>query len=112
MAAKVSELPAFTGRALFVDQPSASMAQQRAFRARAQLAAQLTSGARLGPRDASALRALARPVYLLSHAGDDEHLAEQLTRHYGPPRFASGFVAVYALPGAPEPMGSDPIGSG
>lgn len=101
MAAEVSELPAFTGRALFVDQPSPLTASQGAFAARVRLAARLTSGARLNARGAAALRALARPVYLLSHAGDDEHLAEQLTRHYGPPRFASGFVAVYALQGAP-----------
>jgi hypothetical protein len=100
MATNVSELPAFTGRALFVDQPSYLTTPHAAFETRRRIAAELTAGTSLAQEDSAPIRALARPVYLLSHAGDDEHLARKLTRSYGPPLFASGFVAVYALVGA------------
>ncbi|HEY8122874.1 MAG TPA: hypothetical protein VII78_16245 [Myxococcota bacterium] len=100
MATNVSELPAFTGRALYVDQPSYLTTPHAAFAQRTRLAAALTAGEPLQETGRAALASLGRPVYLLSHAGDDEHLAAQFTSHYGPPRFAAGFVAVYALEGA------------
>jgi hypothetical protein len=99
MATNVSELPAFTGRALYVDQPSTLTTPCAGFGERTLRAAALTAGEPLAQSDRAALAQLARPVYLLSHAGDDEHLAARLTSHYGPPRFAAGFVAVYALAG-------------
>ena len=95
MATNVSELPAFTGRALFVDQASYLTTPHAAFEDRRRIAADLTAGFALAAPDAAAIRALARPVYVISHAGDDEHLAERLTRLYGPPRFAAGYVAAY-----------------
>ncbi len=101
MATNVSELPAFTGRALYVDQPSYLTTPHASFRERTLRAAAITSGAVPSQTDRAAFAGLARPVYLLSHAGDDERLADQLTRSYGPPRFAAGFVAVYALAGVP-----------
>jgi hypothetical protein len=101
MATNVSELPAFTGRALYVDQPSYLTTPHASFAERTRRAAALTAGEPLAGADRAALAQLARPVYLLSHAGDDEHLAAQLTSHYGPPRFATGWVAVYALEGVP-----------
>lgn len=101
MATNVSELPAFTGRALYVDQPSYLTTPYAAFAERTRLAAALTAGQPLDDAGRAALLQLARPVYLLSHAGDDEFLAARLTSHYGPPRFAAGFVALYALVGAP-----------
>jgi len=100
MATNVSELPAFTGRALFVDQPSYLTTPHAGFAARTQLAAALTAGVAASAEGRAALTELGRPVYLLTHAADDELLAQTLTAHYGPPRFASGFVAVYALAGA------------
>jgi hypothetical protein len=99
MATSASELPAFTGRALYVDQPSDLTTPYAGFGERTLRAAALTAGEPLAQSDRVALAQLARPVYLLSHAGDDEHLAARLTSHYGPPRFAAGFVAVYALAG-------------
>ncbi len=99
MATNVSELPAFTGHTLFVDQPSYLTTPYAAFAERTQLAAALAAGEPLSAAGRAQLVRLGRPVFLLSHAGDDEHLAVQLTSHYGPPRFASGFVAVYALAG-------------
>jgi hypothetical protein len=99
MATNVSELPAFTGHALFVDQPSYLTTPYAAFAERTQLAAALAAGEPLSAAGRAQLALLGRPVFLLSHAGDDEHLAAQLTSHYGPPRFAAGFVAVYALAG-------------
>lgn len=96
MATNVSELPAFTGRALFVDQPSRWTPLPDSI-ARVRLAADLTAGEPLDAVGLATLCALSRPVYLVSHAGDDEHLAERLTRRYGPPRFAAGFVGVYVL---------------
>jgi len=99
MATNVSELPAFTGRALYVDQPSYLTTPHAGFAERTRRAAALTAGVPLADSDRDAFARLARPVYLLSHAGDDEHLAARLTSHYGPPRFAAGFVAVYALAG-------------
>jgi hypothetical protein len=101
MATNVSELPAFTGRALFVDQPSYLTTPHAGFEARRRIAAEITSGEALAEAARAAILALRRPVYVVSHAGDDEHLAERLTRQYGPPRFAAGFVAVYALAGVP-----------
>ena len=101
MATNVSELPAFTGRALYVDQPSYLTTPYAAFAERTRLAAALTAGQPLDDAGRAAFLHLARPVYLLSHAGDDEFLAARLTSHYGPPRFAAGFVALYALVGAP-----------
>jgi hypothetical protein len=97
MATNVSELPAFTGRALFVDQPSTLTTPNAAFAERTRLAAALAAGVPLDADGRAALARLARPVFLVSHAGDDEHLAARLASHYGPPRFAEGFVAAYAL---------------
>jgi hypothetical protein len=99
MASNVSELPAFTGHSLFVDQPSYLTIPHAAFGARTRLAADLAAGGPLGGADRAALAALARPIYLVSHAGDDEHLAARLTQQHGPPHFAAGFVAAYALEG-------------
>jgi len=101
MATNVSELPAFTGRALFVDQPSYLTTPHAGFAARTQLAAALAAGEPADVEERAALAKLGRPVYLVSHAADDEVLVRALTALYGPPRFASGFAAVYALAGVP-----------
>ena len=97
MAASVSELPAFTGRALFTDHASALTAPHAEFGARRRLAARLTAGEALTAAERAVLAALRRPVYLLSHAADDEHLAARFARHHGAPLFVAGFVAVYPL---------------
>lgn len=97
MATNVSELPAFTGRALFVDQPSSLAASYATFEERRELAAALAAGDAPSAAEHASLAWLARPVYLVSHAADDEHLAARLEQLWGAPLFVAEFVAVYPI---------------
>jgi hypothetical protein len=99
MASTVSELPALSGRALFVDQAHALTTPYPEFEERRALAAALTAGDAASSAELATLAAFARPVFLVSHAADDEHLAADLAQHWGPPLFVADFVAVYALVG-------------
>ena len=99
MASNVSELPAFTGRALYVDQASYLTTPHAAFAQRTALARALVAGEALTPEARASLARLARPVDLVTHAAGEPGLAARLRAQHGAPVFAAGFVAVFALEG-------------
>jgi len=101
MSGNVAELPAFTGRALFVDQPSYLTTPHPDFDRRTALATRLAEDIPPTPADAAYLQALERPIYLLSHRADQSERLSRLTQLYGPPLFHEGFVAVFDLAAQP-----------
>ncbi len=97
MSGNVSELPAFTHRAVFVDHRSYMTAPYRDGPLRMALATQATSGQPLGSEQLAYLRDLRRPLYIVTfHADRDEPLTA-LTHTLGRPVFRRDFVAVFAL---------------
>jgi hypothetical protein len=97
MSGNVAELPAFTGRTLFVDQPSYLTTPHKDFNRRLDLATRLVAGTAMDRTDTQYLAALNRPVHLISYRADQAELADSLTRLYGPPLFRKGFIGVYAV---------------
>jgi hypothetical protein len=96
MSGNVAELPAFTGRTLFVDHASYLTTPHRDFERRSRAATRLVDGLPTSP-DAADLAALRRPVYLLSYRGDQREFMDRLGHLYGAPVFHDRFVAVFDL---------------
>jgi hypothetical protein len=94
MSGNVSELPAFTGRALFVDQPSYLTRSHAAFADRTRLARALVRGDVTSSGDSSALESLGRPVYLVTA---DPSNRSRLEQRHGPALFESGAVSVFRV---------------
>jgi hypothetical protein len=97
MSGNVSELPAFTGRTLFVDTPTYMTTPHKDFEQRSGLSKRLTSGEALTGQDATYVTALNRPIYLISYSADKEDLLNRMTQLYGAPFFHEGFIAVFDL---------------
>ncbi len=97
MSGNVMELPAFTGREIYVGQLNYMSSSYPDVRARMQLARKAEAGFPLDERDLAGLRRLGRPVYLVSYRATDPALAGQLRAAYGAPVFADGFVAVFSV---------------
>lgn len=97
MSGNVSELPAFTGRTLFTDQRSYLTAPYPDAGARARLASRAANGQPLAAPQLDALRALRRPLYLVSYRADRQDLLARLAELYGSPVFAVDFVAVFGV---------------
>lgn len=97
MSGNVSELPALTDRALFIDQPSYLTRPYPEVRAREALARRAVAGDALAPEEWVLLRGLGRPVFLISWEADDALRQARLAERYGPPIFRDGFVAVFAM---------------
>jgi hypothetical protein len=97
MSGNVSEIPAFTGRALLVDHPSYLTAPYPDRDRRMDIARGALSGRRPAAADVAYLAALRRPLYVATFAAEDPELIRQLTDHYGPPVFARDYVAVFRL---------------
>ncbi|MGE0354827.1 MAG: hypothetical protein AB7Q69_16565 [Gemmatimonadales bacterium] len=97
MSGNVAELPAFTGRTLYVGQASYMTTAYPDFERRRALAARAVAGEPLEAGRIDSLRALGRPVYLLSWQADDPGMVERLTSRYGSPVFRSGFVGCWLV---------------
>ncbi len=89
MSGNVSELPAFTSRALFVDQESYLTSPHRDARFRTELARCAVKGLVLTPEQVRYLQHLRRPLYLIAQGKVDQQ--------YGNPVFISGPFAVFQL---------------
>jgi hypothetical protein len=98
MSGNVSELPAFTGRAIFIDQPSYMTTPYPDADRRTAISGKLVRGEELTADEAGYLRGLGRPAYVITWHAEDPGLFERLNGRYGSPVFAAGFVAVFALP--------------
>jgi hypothetical protein len=97
MSGNVAELPAFTGRTLFVDQASYLTTPHADFERRRVLASRLVEGTRILADDASYIAALRRPVYVISYRADQPEMADRLRRVYGDSVFHDRFAAVFIL---------------
>lgn len=97
MSGNVTEIPAFTGRGVFVDHAS-YLTQPHADRERrANIARRLLAGEALAALDETYLNEMRRPIFLVSVAPDDPARSTALATRYGPAAFTRDFVAVYAL---------------
>ncbi len=94
MSGNVSELPAFTGRVLFIDHPSYLTRPHASFADRTRVARALVHGEALSAGDREAIGRLARPAYLVSFAPDRQ---AALHRRHGAPLFTAGPVSVFLL---------------
>jgi hypothetical protein len=97
MSGNVSEIPAFTGRVLFVDQISYLTAPFRDRERRENMARQLLRGDAIGAADQTYLNEFRRPMFLVSVTPEDPGRGKALAARFGPPIFAKDFVAVFAL---------------
>jgi hypothetical protein len=93
MSGNVSELPAFTGRTLFIDQPSYLTTVYADATMRAALAGRLLEGDEASAEESAYLERLKRPLYIISY--QPEQVAKLSTR-YGNPAFQRDFVSVFA----------------
>jgi hypothetical protein len=98
MSGNVSELPAFTGRTIFVDEPSYMTTPYPDAAERHAIATRLTHGDSLTADDAEYLRTLGRPLWVVSSRADLPVVLDRLTGAYGPPLFVYGPVAVFQWP--------------
>lgn len=92
MSGNVSELPAFTGRTLFTDQPSYLTTVYPDATLRAALSGRLIEGEAATAEERSYLMRLGRPLYIVSYRADQ---AAKLTARYGAPAFQRDFISVY-----------------
>jgi hypothetical protein len=97
MSGNVSELPAFTGRAIFTDQPSYMTTPYPDADRRTVISGKLIRGEELTVEETGYLHGLGRPLYVITWHADDSGLRERLNGRYGSPAFSAGFVAVFAL---------------
>jgi hypothetical protein len=93
----VAELPAYTGRALFIDQPSYMTTPYRDAKRRAAIAAAAAEGQALGAEDRRYLERLHRPLYLVTYRADRGGVLDRLSGLYGAPLLRHAFVAVFPL---------------
>jgi hypothetical protein len=104
MSGNVSELPAFTGRTLFLDQPSYLTTPYPDHARRQAIARQLVDGGISNSEDAAYLWRVrrtgnsTRPIYLVSYRVDNAGTLSLLTSSNGAPVFHHGFIAVFQLP--------------
>jgi hypothetical protein len=93
MSGNVSELPAFSGRPVFVDQDSyLTRPYGGAFEQRRRIARLLVRGEPLSSADGFVLERLRRPVFLVSAHTERR---DRLVRRYGQARFSAGAFAVF-----------------
>jgi hypothetical protein len=97
MSGNVSELPAFTGRAIFTDQPSYMTTPYPDADRRTTISGKLVRGEELTVDESGYVRGLGRRVYVITWHADDSVLLERLKSRYGAPAFSAGFVAVFGL---------------
>jgi hypothetical protein len=98
MSGNVSELPAFTGRALFVDTESYLTLPYRDYGLRKKIAEEAVDGQSLTESEIQYLHLLRRPSYIVTYRGEDLALMQRLETRYGNAIFRDGFVRVYRFP--------------
>jgi hypothetical protein len=101
MSGNASEIPAFTGRVLFVDEPNYLTRPNPEFTDRIRLARALIKGEAASPSDRQQLHKLGRPLYVVSA---DPANRPALEARYGNAVFASGFVTVFRVPADDRPL--------
>jgi hypothetical protein len=104
MSGNVAELPAFTGRTLFVDQPGYMTDAHRDAAFRRELARVAVAGGSLSRDQQAYLVSLARPVFVVTYRADSPGGMNALEARHGRASFHNGFVAAFAL--APGGTGS------
>jgi Uncharacterized membrane protein (DUF2298) len=97
MSGNVSELPAFTGRTLFIDHESYLTAPYRDAPLRAEMASRIANGDALTQSQVNYLERLRRRLFLVSFHADRGDLIGQLIKEHGAPVFRQDFVAVFEL---------------
>jgi Uncharacterized membrane protein (DUF2298) len=97
MSGNVSELPAFTGRTLFIDHESYLTSPYKDARIRTEMASDIASGDALTQSQVNYLQHLRRPLYLVSFHADRDDLIGRLIQEHGAPVFRQDFVAVFEL---------------
>jgi hypothetical protein len=98
MAGNVSEMPALTGRALFVDHLTYMTAPYRDRVLRTAISADASRGATLGPDASAYIRALGRPCYVVVFNANDTAAIARIEKSLGAPVFRQDFVAAFRLP--------------
>jgi len=97
MSGNVSEMPAFTGRALLVDHLTYMTEAYSDRQLRSDIARLAASGHALTADQLSYLKRLQRPLYVVTFVADEGHVVDRLTGRYGPPVFRQEFIAAFAL---------------
>jgi hypothetical protein len=103
MSGNVAELPAFTGRSLFVDQKTYMTDPYPDRQKREAIAIAAVNGDDLPDEARPYLRALGRPLFVVSYVADQPGVLERLEARFGPPAFHRGFVAAFELKLAVRP---------
>ncbi len=97
MSGNVDELPAFTGRALFVGSPTYMTQAYQDRKMREHIAYAITHGQELENNERVLLGDLEHPTFILSCQADHSDLLLSLVKQYGSPVFQKGFIAVFQL---------------
>jgi hypothetical protein len=97
MSGNISELPAFTRRTLFTDQPNYLTTPNPDSPLRERLARRAAQGERLDSAEIHYLRRLDRPLYAVTYAADDPAALSAATESYGAAVFREGFVAAFRI---------------
>jgi hypothetical protein len=105
MSGNVTEIPAFTGRTVFVDQLTYITAPYPDRAWRTELAQRVTSGTAPTEAERAYLRTLHLPVYVVTFVAADTF--SKLSTVFGPAVFHQDTVAVFAFPGD-APAGRTP----
>jgi hypothetical protein len=96
VSGNMPELPAMTGRPVFVGTEGYMTEPYAAYGQRRTVARQLLQGAELRPALAAALESLGRPIYLLHDAGASGSAGrEALVARLGPPAFEAGRLSLF-----------------
>lgn len=111
MAGNVTEVPAFTGRPVFVDHPSYLTEPYEAFGLRLEAARRLQRGEALTAEQAAELASIGRPLWLVIRRPDPERLDRLRARH-GPEAHAGALVLFRIEPGSQPSTPIAPSGAG
>ncbi len=90
-----SDLPAMTGRVLFVDHASYMTDMYPEFSRRCALAKELTEGTHLSDADVAYIQQLGKPVYVIGEIQADTDYRARLSQRYGLPLYDGGSVQIY-----------------
>jgi len=97
MSGNVTEIPALSGRAVFVDHNTYMVESYPALADRTDLARRAADGQVLTIDDRRMLDALARPVYIVNFEADRPEVLARLRAAHGAPVFERGFVAAFRV---------------
>jgi hypothetical protein len=97
MSGNVSEIPAFTSRALLVDHLTYMTAPYPDREQRTDIARDAVTGRPLTQVQRDHLDTLDRPLFVVTFAAQDDGVIAGLTAQYGAPVFQQEFVAAFAL---------------